>query len=97
MREFGKPKTIGSALTEAVKELGIEKKLLEQQVALHWQEIVGEAVAKNATLLGIEEGKLRIHVPNAVWRQELQLARASLRKKINDFVGAEVVKEIILR
>ncbi len=97
MRLFGKPRTLGSALTEAVKELGIEKKLLEQQVLLHWEEIVGEAVAKNATLLGIEDGTLRVHVPNPVWRQELQLARVALRKKINDFVGAEVVREIVVR
>lgn len=95
--EFGKMKTIEAALKETIRRLGIERKLKEQEVIEHWAEIVGEAVARNTKLLSLQDGRLRLHVPNAVWRQELHLARMSLMRKINDFAQMDLVEEIVLR
>lgn len=94
---FGKPKPVSVALETAVKELGIERKLKEQEVILRWKEIVGDAVARHSVPGKIENGLLRIHVPDAVWRQEIQLAREQMIRKINRAVGWQVVREIIVR
>lgn len=97
MVAFGKIHKLGDALTDAVRQIGIERRLKEYQVITEWREIVGDAVANNAVIKRFEFGKLVLSVSNSVWRQELSLAREKLRKTINDAVGMEIVQDIILR
>lgn len=97
MISFGKTWKISDALNDAVKQIGIDRRLKQQQIVNEWREIVGDAVANAATIKKFEYGRLTLTVVNAVWRQELSLAKENLREKINEVVGEEIVKEIILR
>ena len=89
--------TIGEALSDATKQIGIERKLKEQRVIDEWRTIVGDPIANNAKIKRFADGKLTLSVVNSVWRQELSFGRERLRKVINDFIGEEVVFEIMLR
>ncbi len=97
MTSFGKIWRLGEALDDTAQQLGLDRKLKEQRVIDEWQSIVGEAVAKAARIKRFQHGKLLLHVSDAVWRQELSLAKEKMRQKINDAVGAEIVLGIILR
>lgn len=91
------PKRLGDAINDAIKHLGIQKKLDEAQVLEAWQEIAGGAIQEVTESVWIDREKLIVKVSSAVWRQELHLQRAAWLKRLNSVAGNNLVKEIVFR
>lgn len=91
------PKSIGSAIQDLAKHLGLEKNLEEYQVITSWQDIVGEQIAKISQAQRMENGVLFVGVSTAPWRAELSMKRIEIMQKINGMLGKNVVKEIRFR
>ena len=87
-------KTIGSALDELVKGLGIQKKLQEYDAVVYWEKVVGERIAQVATATRILQGVLFVHVKTSTWRNELTLRKKEIIDKLNVVIGINVVKDI---
>ncbi len=88
---------IGSLIQQWLRENDLTDKVQEASVPAYWLEIVGEAVARQATVERIDKGRMFVRVESAVWRNELMMRREEIRQKVNERFGAEVVQEIILR
>lgn len=85
------------ALRGAIESSGLEMKILEQNVIHGWESYAGKAVANVSAPISIENGTLWLSVQDAAWRQELSLRRDELRKRINEKLEVELIREIILR
>jgi hypothetical protein len=59
--------------------------------------VVGPTVAARAMPLRIIKGSLTVVVSSGPWKQELGFLKGMMKDKLNDRLGAEVVKEIILK
>ena len=88
---------LGRAMRDALHEFGLERKIKEKEIFIHWEEIVGSAIARHSAPKRFAGGKLWIAVEEAAWRQELSLMRAELVAKINGALGMALVEEIVLR
>ena len=62
-----------------------------------WDEVVGEAIAKNARPAWIKDGCLRIEVTDPIWRQELEFSADTIREKLNTRLKRKAVKKIEFR
>jgi predicted nucleic acid-binding Zn ribbon protein len=99
-RKSGKgksPKELRVALQELTESLGIRKTLRQYDVITSWEVIVGEAVARVATPVRLENGVLFVHVASAPWRAELSMRRIEILGKIQEHTGPRVVREIRFR
>jgi predicted nucleic acid-binding Zn ribbon protein len=94
MKGLGKTSSLGTALRVALERRGMDRSIREQQMLQRWSEIVGDAVARQATPRRLHDGVLWLSVPEATWRMELHSMRKELLKKINAAVGEELVREI---
>lgn len=92
-----KPKSLGEAISEAIKQLGLQKKLDDARVIEAWHEIAGGALHEVTDSVWIDREKLIVKVNSAVWRQELHLQRKAWLEKLTKAVGKPVVKEIVFR
>ena len=90
-------KPLASALESLIQGLGIQPKLHEYGAVLHWEEIVGEHIAKAATAIKITQGVLYVQVPTSTWRNELLLRKKEIIAKLNEKLGDGVVKDIRLQ
>jgi predicted nucleic acid-binding Zn ribbon protein len=77
-----------------IKVSGMEEVYLEYRVVRDWKNIVGEGIARNVKAVECREGILKLFCPNAIWRNELIFLKKDIIKKINDFIGKEVVRDI---
>jgi len=59
-----------------------------------WKQIAGPLLAGKTSPSRFRHGILTVHVPNASWAQELQLAKPVLLGKIGTFLGEETVRDI---
>jgi predicted nucleic acid-binding Zn ribbon protein len=89
--------SIGAIIQQWLRANNLEEKLQQQSVPNYWIEIVGESVAKHATIERVDKGKMFVKVESAVWRNELSMRREEIRQKVNEHFGAEIVKEVIFR
>lgn len=87
---------LGDALTEFLREQGLEKGFLEQRVISLWPQVVGPMASKYTCDLNINDGLLFVRCRSAVLRHELFNCRPQLVAKLNEAVGAQIVKDIRL-
>ena len=91
------PTLIGQSVASVLRQLGLESKVKQYEVIEQWPRIVGNRIAKVATAVRIENGKLFVHVERAPWRNEMVFLKTALIEKINKEMHQEVVKDIIFR
>ncbi len=88
---------LSDALKRYLKAMKVDHKLLEIQVVKNWHEFVGGYMAQATKNIYIENGVLFVQLYSAVVRNELMMIREPLRQKINEKMGQEIVREIVLR
>lgn len=86
--------SLKAAIDKFLKKAGIEKTVAQNAAISKWEEAVGEVIASNATPIEVQYGRLIVKASTPVWRQELQLQKNEILKKINKSIGKNVIKEI---
>jgi len=85
---------IGKALSNFVKDSKIEKGLEQHKALGLWPDVVGKKIAENTEAKSVEFGVVLICVKNPVWRQELQLQKDQIIKKLNKALLKKIIKDI---
>ena len=85
---------IGSALKKLIKMNGLNAGLVQQKAIDVWEEAVGRAISQNTETVSVEKGVLTIKTRNATWRQELQLQKTNIIRKINKELDKNIIKDI---
>lgn len=68
----------------------------EVEVDRIYRQLAGDLVSRLTQRLSFKKGTLRLKYMSAALRHEMTMRRDSLRDKINEEFGAEVVKNIII-
>jgi predicted nucleic acid-binding Zn ribbon protein len=89
--------SLAEAIQDYIREMKLEGKLNEINLINSWEEIVGKAIASRTSKLYIRDYILYVHLTSSVVRNELLMLRQALKEKLNEKVGAEVIKDIVLK
>lgn len=85
----------GAVLAAIVPQFAQSQRWHEYRVWEVWEEVVGEALARKARPVKIQNGKLFVTVSNSVLMQELQFTKAMLRERLNQKLGTATVRDIL--
>ena len=85
-----------NVLEALLKDMGLDRPVLQNRSLLVWSDVVGEAVADNTTPEEVKHGILRVKVSTPVWRNEIALQKKEILKKLNEALGKKVIKDIKL-
>lgn len=91
-----KTQTLAEALKDYISEMKIGRKLREVSVVESWERIVGRAIASKTTSVSLRDGVLHINLRSSVIRSELMMLRESIRTRLNEEAGEEIVREIVI-
>lgn len=75
---------------------GMGHLLYEEKLRGNWQALMGPKASAIAKLESLKGWTLRVRVESATWRNELHFQREAIRKRANEILGADLVKEIML-
>ena len=89
--------SIGAVIRKLLKNQKLEGRLKELDVLKLSEELLGKNLIKYINDLSVKNGTLIIKVKSAVVRNELSYQKSEIIKKINEQVGNEILKEIILK
>lgn len=84
-------------LLQGMAGMGLGGRLREIEIWRIWPEVVGPVVACRAQPLRIINGTLTVAVSGGPWMQELSFLKGMMKERLNDRLGGEVVREIVLR
>ena len=82
-----------SIIRKTIHHMGssYEKKYYMHWVLWHWQEIVGEFVARNTSPQGIRNKTLYIYSDNSALRNELQMMMPQVVQSVNNYAGQKML------
>lgn len=89
-------------LSEALSDFFNENSTLKVKMAEHravrgWREVLGEGVSKYTGDVYFSRNVLYVHLTSAVLRAELMMNKEGLIRKLNDYAGIPLVRDIIMR
>ena len=86
--------TTNNVLLRCFKRLGLEAGLKQANAVGIWAREAGPAVAAVTEADSIRDGVLWVRTKSSAWSQELSMQKEPLIRRLNEALGAEVVKDI---
>ena len=88
---------IGDIVRKLMRNPKLAKKLDELDALNICKEVIGEKLNQYINDIIISNGKLIIKLKSAVLRNELSYQKTNIITKVNNKLGKEIIKEIILK
>ena len=88
---------IGDIVRKLMRNPKLAKKLDELDALNICKEVIGEKLNKYINDIIISNGKLIIKLKSAVLRNELSYQKTNIITKVNNKLGKEIIKELILK
>ncbi|MBQ0022908.1 MAG: DUF721 domain-containing protein [Prevotellaceae bacterium] len=85
---------IGDVVLQFMRQEGIETPYNQYRVIKAWPQIMGESIQKYTTNIFIKNQTLNIQLSSPALKQNLQAEHRSLARKLNEFIGAQVIEDV---
>lgn len=89
--------TISDALKEFVDTNKLQKGLDKVNVRDAWQQMMGNGVNNYTTAIQLERDTLYIQLSSSVLREELSYGKEKIIAMLNESLGKEIIKTLVLR
>lgn len=89
--------SLGDVLKEFVETNKLDKGLKQVQVVDAWNGLMGPAIKKYTTQVKLDREKLYVQLSSSVLREELSYGKQKIIKLMNEELGSELIKDLILR
>ncbi|MEO1451352.1 MAG: DUF721 domain-containing protein [Bacteroidota bacterium] len=86
--------SLGDAIQAFLKKYNLKDEADIQKVILEWEQLMGKPIAQRTDKLYLRGKTFCVHIPDPVWRQELQMARGKIKDTINRRVGRTLVEDV---
>lgn len=90
-----KAEQVGTLIHQFLREEGLESPYNEYRLVEAWPEVMGQGIANLTGDLQIRNRVLYVRLKSSVLRQELMASRRQLAQRLNDYVGAQVIENIV--
>ena len=88
---------ISDTLSKFVSSDKIETKYHQTGINNIWREVMGDMVAGYTSSIKVSGNKLLLVISSGPLKHELAYNKENLIKKINDRLGSDFIKEVIIR
>lgn len=88
--------SLRDAIEDLLKTYRLDQGLDKSRLKERWEELMGPALAKRARIISLDRGKLIIKTDSSALRNELDMAKSKIAERLNEALGKDVVKEVVL-
>lgn len=89
--------TLKEAISKLIDTYKLKNGLYQSKIVNEWEKIVGKAIAKYTTNIFTKDKTLFLSISSAPLRQELMMHQNKMIAIINEALGEEYIKEIIVK
>ena len=88
---------VGDIIRKLMKNPKLAEKMDQLDALDVWKELIGKNLQKFVIGAKMHKGNLYVKLSSSVLRNELSYKKSELKEQINQKLGKEIVKEIILK
>lgn len=89
--------SVGELIRQYLRQQGLEAPLNEYRLIQGWSYVMGPVVARYTRDIAIRNQSLYVRLSSPALRQELSMQRRELVARLNAYVGAQVVCDIVFQ
>jgi hypothetical protein len=86
---------LGEALTELMDTYKLSAKLNQIKVVEAWPKVLGKVVGIHTEKIWIKNNQLFVKLDSAALKNELMYSKSKIVDSLNEFVGGQVVTEVV--
>lgn len=90
------PESLRDAITRLLEVYGLKNKLKGVELESSWAEIVGPMIAKYTQEVKLKNQTLIVKFNSAPLKQEVIMMKSKFIKRLNEELGGEYVKEMLV-
>ena len=90
-------KSVGEIINEVLRQERLSTRLDEHRAMVLWPDVVGPGINKYTVSRTVKNGVMTVVISSAPLRQQLMMSRTALIKQLNDFLGGEVITDIVFK
>lgn len=87
---------LGSILPALLKSMGLADAAEGWRAVSDWAELAGARLARHSRAVSFHDGTLIVEVEGSAWMHELGFLREELKRKVNQHLGSDVVRDVRL-
>ncbi|MDD2319875.1 MAG: DUF721 domain-containing protein [Geobacteraceae bacterium] len=91
------PTPLAALLTNTFRGKPLEKRFGEVEIWRIWDQVVGKQIATKAQPSRFQDGVLSVVVVSAPWMHQLNFMKRDITERLNEKLGANLVREIFLK
>ncbi|HAT65780.1 DUF721 domain-containing protein [Aureisphaera sp. CAU 1614] len=96
-KRVGEHSSLGDILKDFIASSKLEKGLNKISVEEAWHQVMGNAISKYTTQVLLERDTLYVQLSSSVLREELTYGKEKIITLLNEALGKELVKKLVLR
>jgi len=85
---------IGDVIRQFMRQEGIETPYNQFRLVQSWPSVMGENVAKLTGDIFIKNQTLFVQIKSPVLKQNLMMDHRGLARRLNEYVGAQVIEDV---
>jgi len=89
-------KTLKEALHAMIDQYRLKNKLNQTRIRSHWEALMGPSIARYTRDIKMGRKKLYIYIDSAPLKQELSMGKEKIRRMLNEALGEEYIKEVVI-
>jgi predicted nucleic acid-binding Zn ribbon protein len=89
--------SLGDALRKFVDQSRLKGSIRALQIEEVWEQIMGKTVARYTDKIQIHGHTLYVNTTVAPLRQELLYQKDKIRQRVNEALGEQVIKEVVIK
>ena len=86
--------SVKDLILQAMREQGLETPLNQKRLVEAWPEVAGPVIARYTLNTYIYNQTLFVRLSNPALRSDLSMMRQELVKKLNDYVGGQIITDV---
>ncbi|HEA31366.1 MAG TPA: DUF721 domain-containing protein [Leeuwenhoekiella sp.] len=91
------PKSLKDILGDFVSNNKLQKGMDKVNVAQAWASVMGPAIVKYTTQIKLDGDRLLVQLSSSVLREELSYGNEKIISNLNENLGRDLIKKLILR
>lgn len=89
--------SIGEILRQYLKITQLDNVVFADRIAAVWQETLGDEITQETDRIFLQNGYLFVNLKSPSLKTELLMRRSSIAQRLNEKLGAEVIKTVVIR
>jgi len=89
--------SIGEILHQYLKITQLDNLVFADRIANLWQETLGDEIARETDRIFLQGGFLFVNLKSPSLKTELMMRRSQIAHRLNEALGQEVIKTVVIR